>query len=241
MAEKEGTHLDIAKIQDILVHLSRGDLLGYVQLGSHFRKTDDPILLDFLKAWGKFEVEGHRRDKIVTDTVKKYKALKRRINDHKGYLAEIYLAQILQNGQRRSFSGQYFHTDGDVKIPNIFYAIRHHLRLGASVENEIDVYASDGREIWLCESKWQETQKAGPDFVRFMLESAEKLKDYEGREYFETERPLKLHLWLFAHNGVTPEAEALLRKNGIYWSERKDLDELIRITGLRPLPAFKTE
>ncbi len=241
LAEKEGTHLDLAKIQNILVHLSRGDLLGYMPLGSHFRKTDDPILLDFLKAWGKFEVEGHHHNKVVMDTVKQYDTLKRKINDQKGYLAEVYIAQILWNGQRKTFPARYFHSKHDIKLPDMFLDVRCRMRLEASAENEIDVYASDGREIWLCESKWWETQKAGPDVVRFMLELAEKLKDYEGREYFETERPLKLHLWLFAHNGVTPEAEALLRKNGIYWSERKDLDELIRITGLRPLPAFKTE
>jgi len=239
LAEKEGTHLDIAKIQAILVHLARGDLLGYMPLGSHFRKTDDPILLDFLKAWGKFEVEGHHHNKVVMDTVKQYDMLKRKINDQKGYLAEVYIAQILWNGQRKTFPAQYFHSEHDIKLPDRFLDVRHRMRLEASMENEIDVYASDGSEIWLCESKYWETRKVGADVVKVMLELAEKLKDYEGREYFETERPLTLHLWLFAHNGVTEKAEALLRKNGIYWSERSDLDELIRITGLRPLPDFK--
>ena len=241
LAEKEGPHLDLAKIQDILVHLARGDLLEYIPLGSQFRKTDDPILLDFLKAWGKFEVEGHRHNKVVIDTVKQYDTLKRKINDQKGYLAEVYIAQILWNGQRKTFPAHYFHSEHDIKLPDMFLDVRCRMRLEASAENEIDVYASDGREIWLCESKYWETQKVGSDVVRFMLELAEKLKDYEGREYFETERPLKLHLWLFAHNGVTPQAETLLREHNIYWSERDDLDELIRITGLRPLPDFKAD
>ncbi len=241
LAEKEGTHLNLTKIQDILIHLSRGDLLEYMEFGGWFRKTDDPILLDFLKAWGKFEVEGQRHTKVVMDTVKQYDALKRRVNDQKGYLAEVYIAQILWNGQRRTFPARYFHTDHDIKIPDIFLDVRHRLRLDASAESEIDVYASDGREIWLCESKWWETRKVGVDVVKFMLELAEKLKDFEGREYFETERPLTLHLWLFAHNGVTPEAETLLREHHFYWSNRHDLDELIRATGLRPLPDFKTE
>ncbi len=240
LAEKEGTHVDIGEIRDILIHLSRGDLLDYMELGGWFRKTDDPILLDFLKAWGKFEVEGRRQAKVITDTVKQYDALKRKINDHKGYLAEVYLAQILWNGQRQTFPARYFHSAHDIKMPDRFWDMHHRMRIDASSETEIDVYASDGREIWFCESKWWENRKVGTDVVNAMLELAEKLKDFEGREHFERERPMQLYIWLFAHNGVTSEAEALLRENRMYWSDRRDLDELIRITGLRPLPDFKS-
>lgn len=70
------------------------------------------------------------------------------------------------------------------------------------------------------------------------LDLVEKLKDFEGREYFEGERPVTLHLWLFAHNGVTPEAEALLKEHQMYWSTRSDLDALIQEVGLRPLPTL---
>lgn len=210
-----------------------------MELGGWFRKINDPILLDFLKAWGKFEVEGQRHAKVVIDTVKRYNALKRRINDQKGYLSEVHIAQILWNGQRQTFPGRLFHVEHDIKIPDIFLDVRHRLRLDASKASEIDVYATDGHEIWLCESKWWENRKVGADVVNAMLELAEKLKDYEGREHFERENPLKLYMWLFAHDGVTSEAEALLRQNRIYWSNRHDLDELIRITGLRALPDFQ--
>jgi hypothetical protein len=203
LAETEGTQVDIAAIRDVLIRLSRGDLLEYMELGGWFRKVDDPVLLDFLKAWGKFEVEGQRHVNVVTDTVKQYDSLKRRIHDQKGYLAEVYLSQILWNGQRKTFPGQYFHSENEVTMPNRFYDVRLRLRLDASVESEVDVYASTGTEIWLCESKWWETQKVGISVVRHFLDLAEKLKDFEGREYFEKEHPLTVHLWLFAHNGVT--------------------------------------
>ena len=36
-------------IRDVLIKLSRGDLLQYMELGGWFRKIDDPILLEFLK------------------------------------------------------------------------------------------------------------------------------------------------------------------------------------------------
>ncbi len=239
LLEKEGTRVPTETIRDVLIRLSRGDLLEYMELGDWFRKTDDPILLDFLRAWGKFEVEGTRHAKVITDTIKRYDALKRQISDHKGYLAEVYLSQILWNGQRKTFPGKYFHSDRDVTLPNRFYDIRHRLRLDASSESEVDVYASTGTEIWLCESKWWETRKVEDEIVTGFMELAEKLKDFEGREYFEKDRPLTLRLWLFAHNGVTDGAEALLRENGIYWSSRADIDWLIQKTGLRRLPDFE--
>lgn len=238
LEEKDGKVVSLDIIRDVLIRLSRGDLLEYMELGGWFRKVDDPILLDFLKAWGKFEVEGHARAQILQDTMKQYALLKRRINDQKGYLAEVYLSQILWNGQRTTFPGQYFHSDQDVTLPHRFYDIRHRLRLEAGAEQEVDVYAFGDREYWLCESKWWETQKVGIDVVSRFLELAEKVKAFEGREYFEGEHPFGLKLWLFVHNGVTPEAEALLRKHQIYWSTRTDLDALIKETGLRPLPTF---
>jgi len=72
--------------------------------------------------------------------------------------------------------------------------------------------------------------------LKDFLGLAEKLKDFEGCEYFERERPLTVRLWLFAHNGVTPKAETLLCEHGMYWSDRSDIDALIKLVGLRKLP-----
>ncbi|MCP4691912.1 MAG: hypothetical protein GY859_27960, partial [Desulfobacterales bacterium] len=170
LAEKEGSDVSLEVIRDVLIRLSRGDLLEYMELGGWFRKVDDPILLDFLKAWGKFEVEGQRQAKVVTDTIKRYGKLKRQVNDQKGFLAEMYLSQILWSGQRKTFPGRYFHGETDVEMPDAFVDIRHRLRLDASAESEVDVYASTGTEVWLCESKWWETQKVGVGVVREMLD-----------------------------------------------------------------------
>jgi hypothetical protein len=50
--EKEGQHVSIEKIKQVLIQLSRGDLIDY-RLGGWFRKVDDPILVDFLAVWGR--------------------------------------------------------------------------------------------------------------------------------------------------------------------------------------------
>ena len=83
-----------------------------------------------------------------------------------------------------------------------------------------------------------EIRQVGPAVVTAFLELAEELKDFEERKYFEGERPFGLKMWLFTHNGVTPEAEQMLRTHHIYRSTRDDLDVLIKLVGLRKLPTF---
>ncbi|MEE4357851.1 MAG: hypothetical protein V2I97_15395, partial [Desulfococcaceae bacterium] len=236
LAEKDMRHAEIKDIREVLIRLSRGDLLEYRDGADWFRKTDDPILLDFLRVWGRSLVEGQRHTAVVTDLVREYERMDRRIKDQKGFLAEVCMSQILWNGQGKIFPGKYFHSGSDVTFPERFIEIRHRLRLDASSGSEADIYANAGMDVWLCESKWWETRKAGADTVRELLRLAEKLKDFEGREHFTGKKPVILHLWLFAYSGVTAEAGELLGEHGIYWSDRADLDRLIAESGLRKLP-----
>ena len=53
---REGEVVPLDKIREVLLRLSRGDLLEYLELGNWFRKIDDPILLEFLKVWGRVDV-----------------------------------------------------------------------------------------------------------------------------------------------------------------------------------------
>jgi len=68
LKRREGKEVSIEEIREILVRLSRGDLLEYSLLGYWFRKTDDPILLEFLKVWGKIYVEGVISCRSIHDT-----------------------------------------------------------------------------------------------------------------------------------------------------------------------------
>ena len=45
-----------------------------------------------------------------------------------------------------------------------------------------------------------------------------------------------LRLWFFAHDGFTKEAKALMLEKEILWSTRDDLDDLLKLVGLRQLP-----
>ncbi|MBF0451204.1 MAG: hypothetical protein HQK75_10915 [Candidatus Magnetomorum sp.] len=237
---KEGKDVTIEEIKDVLVKLSRGDLLEYMELGGWFKKIDDPILLDFLKVWGKTDVEGFDKKGVTSKLVKNYASLKNKITEHVAYLSEIYLSQVLWNGQGKTFNGDYFHSDVDIKIPNLIIFIKHRVRLGASSGQEIDVYASAGFEFWVCESKYWKGKKVGTTQIKNLLTLAEHVKEFEGKAYFESENSVKLVLWLYAQDGLTGPALKLAKKNGILWSDKNDLDALMKAVGLRKLPDMIT-
>ena len=237
LSDREGRDVSIETIRDVLIKLSRGDLLEYMELGGWFRKIDDPILLDFLKVWGRIEVEGRNQALVRSETVKEYQSLKRKFSDHFGYLAEVYMAQVLWNGQRKRLPGRLFHAEGDIVIPWQFFYIWHRVRLGAGADKEVDVYAAAGAEVWIGESKWWRDRKVGRIEVEAFLHKANLVREAEG------EGLKVLRLWFFANDGFTEEAEALMGESGVFWSLREDLDGLLRQVGLRQLPglAEKTE
>jgi hypothetical protein len=230
LAEREGQVVPMETIRDVLIKLSRGDLLQYMELGGWFRKIDDPILLEFLKVWGRIEVEGQDRARVQKELVRHYQTIERRIRDHLGYLAEVYMAQVLWSGQRKTLSGSFFHSNEDVTLPWRFIYIRHRTRLGAAKEMEIDVEAAAAKEHWICESKWRHGRKANHVDVESLLRKAEVLREAEG-EGLETMRA-----WFFSHDGFTGKAEVLMKEKGMLWSVREDLDGLLTSVGLRCLP-----
>jgi len=237
--KKEGKKVSIEVITDVLIKLSRGDLIEYMEFGGWFKKINDPILLDFLKVWGQTEIEGFDNEFIHSKIIKDYSSIVKKAKEYFAYIAEVYMAQILWNGQRKSFSGKYFHTKTKVIFPNRFVFIKHRVRLGASSGKEIDIYASAGNEFWICESKYWKKQKVGTKQIKEFIKLGEQVKEFEGEEHFKNNYPLKLRLWLYAHNGVTKPALDLINKHGILWSDREDLNALLEELGLRKLSDIK--
>ncbi len=230
LAEREGKVVPMETIRDVLIKLSRGDLLQYMELGGWFRKIDDPILLEFLKVWGRIEVEGQDRAAVQNDLRTQYQTVKRRIYDHRGYLAEVYIAQILWSGQNKTLPGKFFHSKEDITLPWHFSYVKLRSKLGGGKGMEIDVEGGAGKERWICESKWWTSRKVGQAEVESLMRKGNAVKEYVG------EGLRILRLWFFAHDGFTEDAEALMREKGVLWSVREDLDELLKSVGLRQLP-----
>ncbi|MDL1979308.1 MAG: hypothetical protein LWX52_14655 [Deltaproteobacteria bacterium] len=227
LADREGKLVPMETIRDVLIKLSRGDLLQYMELGGWFRKIDDPILLEFLKVWGRIEVEGHDRSRVQNDLRTRYQTMDRRIRDHKGYLAEVYMAQILWSGQDKTLPGRFFHSKKDIAIPWHF----SYVKLRTIFQNmEIDVEGGAGKERWICESKWWQGRKVGQTEIQSILRKGEAVKEEAGKGL------QILRLWFFAHDGFTKQAEDLMKEKGMLWSVRDDLDNLLKFVGLRQLP-----
>ena len=230
LLEKEGKDVSVDIIRDVLIKLSRGDLLDYMELGGWFRKVQDPILLEFLKVWGRIEVEGIGAYLVQKEIQQKYQLLEKKIKDQLGYLAEIYMAQILWNCQNRKLAGKWFHSDTDIIIPWHFNYIWHRTRLGAGKDMELDIEAAAGSEIWIGESKWWKDRKAGVHDVEILMNKGDLFRRKEGPG-------LKtLRIWFFSYSGFTEEAEEFIKKNGILWSSKKELNDLLNYAGLRRLP-----
>ncbi len=224
---REGQSVDLATIWDVLVRLSRGDLLEYMELGGWFRKVQDPILLEFLRVWGRIEVEGHSREQVAAEVVRRYQKLKRRVAEYKGYLAEVFMAQVLWAAQRMVLPGRLFNSEADIQMPHSFIYVRQRMRLSAGVGREIDVLGDAGSEVWVCQSKWWE-RPVDAQALEDLVEQGEAVREDMG--------PLTLRLWLFANGGLTPGAAEYAAGRGVLWSARAEFDELLAHVGLRQLP-----
>lgn len=229
---QEKLDVSLETIRDVLIKLSRGDLIDYKPFGEWFAQVKDPILQEFLQVWGKIEVAGTNAQEVKEETLKKFQTLQRRFYDYQGYLAEVYMIQILWNGQRRTLPGRYFHCAEDIKMPDRFIYIDQRSELGSGKGLEIDIYAAAGKEIWLAESKWWRGRKVGKKVVETLLKQAQEVRRRE-------EKYLKiLRLWIFAHDGVTEEARQLMEQHSVLWSSRAELDALLEEVNLRKLPVF---
>ena len=233
LLEREGKRVELETIKDVLIKLSQGDLIEYSQMGNWFRKMKDPILNEFLKVWGGIQVVGEEASEVRDEIRQKYLTLRRKFSEYKGYLAEVYMIQVLWNSQRRVLPGKYFHHSEEIQVPDRFTYITHRSSLRMGLGMEVDIYAAAGEQGWLAESKWWESKKVGPSVVERLLEQAQELNRRKGLDI--------LRVWLFAHDGVTKKAEALLRQHNILWSTRSDLDALLTLAKLRTLPTFSDE
>ncbi len=229
LLKKDFQTVSIAQIREVLIKLSRGDLLEYLELGNWFRKVKDPILLEFLRIWGRIEVEGHNGSEVRDNLRSQYEKLQRQIRDLKGYLAEVYMAQILHNAQRQRLPGHYFHQDHEIEVPDFSY-VRLRERLGAGAETEIDLHAAAGIEQWVAESKWRSQRSVSPTEVQELLDKAQIVKLDRDAEI--------MRLWFFSFEGFSKKAVDLMLEHGIYWSTGEDLNGLLDYLKLRRLPAL---
>ncbi len=225
--KREGVDISVDEVRNVLIKLSRGDLLEYMELGGWFRKVQDPILLEFLKVWGRIEVDAMDAAQVRNELITGYRKQKRRFSEYKGYLAEVFMGQVLWAAQDKTLPGHFFHSSKDVSFPRFIF-VRHRMTLGSGKGREIDVVGAGGGYNWVCQSKWIKGKRVGGSAVRELLEQREIVrKDLDA---------ITMTAWLFACEGLTPEAEKLADSEGVLWSDVHDFNGLLEHVGLRNLP-----
>ena len=210
------------------IKLSQGNLLKCLELGRWFRHVKDPILLEFLKVWGRIEVEGYDRKAVKDELEERYEQKDRRFHEYKGYFAEVHMSQVLLNAQNKTLPGKFFNSKTDIIMPWRFIYVRHRVRLESGRGKEIDIFGAAGSEKWVCQSKWITGKKIGIAVLKELKAQGEDVRDGKPHRI--------IRMWIFAHNGLTKQAEAFAKKHGILWSKRKEFDELLEFLGLRKLP-----
>jgi len=229
LQKKENIFVSIDEIRDVLIKLTRGDLLEYKSFGDWFGKIQDPILNEFLKVWGLIEIERQNVAVVTEETIKKMKKQLKQFNDYKGYVIEVFIAQIFWNCRRQNIAGRYFHSKTDIKLSHQFLYIDQRFRKSSGKNIEVDILVSSVDDIWLVESKhWQ--KPVGPDIVDHLLNQREMLQKADP----DDSRPIRL--WIYAKNGLTQSAQELAEKHGVLWSNHDDLNSLLEMANLRPLP-----
>ncbi|ETR67863.1 MAG: hypothetical protein OMM_11133 [Candidatus Magnetoglobus multicellularis str. Araruama] len=225
---REGTDVEVKKIINVMIKLSQGDLIDYKSFGGYFTHMNDPVLQNFLKAWGKVEVEGKRQSHVVGDIVFQYESLKRKYKDYQGYLAEVFMIQVLWNKQKKTVDGKYFNSSETVEIPNFIY-IDQRYRLGSGKGKEIDIFASAGRDFWIAESKWHK-EPVDEKVIENLIRQGALVREKMGKNV------RSVTLWIFASSGVTENAKKRLEDNSVLWSTKAELNALLEDSGLRRLP-----
>ena len=229
LKNREGEKVEIEKIISVMIKLAQGDLIEYKSLGGWFANINDPILKEFLKVWGSIEVEGIARGQVEEKMLSKYESLNRKYRNYQGYLAEVFMIQVLWNNQNKTLNGKFFNCSYEIHMPDRFIYIDNRSRIGTGKGKEIDIYATAGRNVWIAESKWQKNP-VGTSVVKNLICQGDLVRERRGDELGE------LTLWLFASSGVTENAKKLIEQNGILWSTKADLNALLKHSDLKELP-----
>ncbi|MBV7339587.1 hypothetical protein KFU94_67525 [Chloroflexi bacterium TSY] len=149
---------------------------------------------------------------------------------HNAELSELMTPVVASRCGGNPFYISAVNNPEDIPMPWSVIFVNHRVDLGLGKGKEIDILASVGGDMWVCQSKWVTTRKINEEPLHELIVQAEAV-----RRDNEVEIP-ELRMWLFAHEGLTQSAEKFAREQGILWSTRSQLDELLAYLGLCQLP-----
>ena len=228
--------LEVLEVRDSLDKLHRLDIIER-HAGNIFWGPSDPLLAKYLNYTHHLEVENLPATDAQAHLRRELRRQQGEFNRKVGHMTEVIVAGVIRNFDSRQVAGgDYFNTDGVVKLPHMQNILR---RAGVIKDGhlyEIDVigeHRNYGRlegdaemAAWLVSVRYQKGKMTRPDVEEFIRQAAEVQAE---KQYGAVTR------WYFSKAGFTKPAIKLLDEEGIYYSDLGEFNGLSGLFGLLPL------
>jgi len=216
------------QVVDILLALSRADLIEEKVAGTEFYNIKDPIMREFTDAWARVDVENATWAEAGVELQERYNKLAGVYANLKGYTTELMVQFLMMRFNRREVEGQaFFNHPGSVFLPRFAWVDAQTVKLPDSPQYQIDVAGRSVPHLWLVEVKNTE-QPIGLKNVEHFADACNVAAKVIGGE--------EVTRWYVSTSGFTQDATDYLKEHGFLYSDRSQINKLLRHFGLRELP-----
>jgi hypothetical protein len=216
------------QVREILLALSRADVIEEKLAGTAFYNIKDPILREFAAAWARVEVENASWEQASTELQEKYRRLTGKYADFKGYATELMVKFFMSRFNDQTVDGgEYFSHPGEVFLPRFIWIDSRTVKAPDTREYQIDIIGKEVPHLWLVEVK-NTDHPIGLSEVREFQEACEVAERVIGGEIVTR--------WYVSTGGFTEEAVHDLQERGFLFSDRGQVNGLLQYFGLRELP-----
>lgn len=217
-----------AQVRDVLLSLSRADLIEERVAGTEFYNIKDPILREFIDAWARVDVENATWEEAEDELLTRYRSAVGKYADFKGYTAELVMKFLMTKFDERSVEGQkYFNHPGEILLPRFVWVDSRRVKLEGTPEYQIDIVGKKASNLWLVEVKYTDKAVGVSQVKKFEAACAVAEKVLKGEDVAR---------WYISTGGVSRQAASYLREKGFLYSDREQVNRLLDLFGLRRLP-----
>jgi hypothetical protein len=214
-------------VYNVLLALSRADLIEERVAGTEFYNVKDPILREFADAWARVDVENETWEVAGTELEMKYRRLSGEYANFRGYMAELFIRLLMMRFDGRTVEGStYFHLPGKVVLPKFTWVDSRRVKTPSTPEYQIDVVGMVVPEIWIVEVK-DTVKPIGLNAVKRLEEAARVAADDLHAE--------RIIIWYVSRQGFTRGTETYMTRRKILHSSIEEVNKLLTLFGLRQI------
>ena len=216
------------QVVDILLALSRADLIEEKVAGTEFYNIKDPIMREFTDAWARVDVENATWAEANVELRERYNKLAGVYANLKGYATELMVQFLMMRFNRHEVEGEkFFKHPGKIFLPRFVWVDSRIVKLPDSPQYQIDVVGRSVPHLWLVEVKNTE-QPIGLQDVKYFAEACQVAAEVVGGE--------DVTRWYVSTSGFTQDATDYLNKHKFLYSDRNQINQLLQHFGLQELP-----